>query len=162
MPFKVDAASGQVTVHSDLDYERRPRSYHLYLRASDYGRPLQRHGFTTLVVAVVDVNDSPPRFRRRRCSVRLSRRSARKGSVVAEAGAIDADADARLVYSSAPSVNNDTRGCLRVDVDDGDVTLQCTPASFLDVYGWTFGVVATDGVHTTDVNTVSGGESRRE
>ncbi|XP_067672062.1 protocadherin Fat 4-like [Haliotis asinina] len=58
--FKIDNSNGEITLDGQLDYESI-KEYRLLVRAQDGGRP-PRLSFTTVSVAVVDVDDRPPVF----------------------------------------------------------------------------------------------------
>ncbi|XP_071105938.1 protocadherin Fat 4-like [Haliotis cracherodii] len=60
--FKIDNSSGEITLDGQLDYEAI-KEYRLLVKAEDGGRP-PRLSFTTVSVAVVDVDDSAPVFDR--------------------------------------------------------------------------------------------------
>jgi hypothetical protein len=58
--FRIGSRSGRVTVKDELDYEKK-QSYTIFIKAQDSGVPT-RYEMTTLVVELLDVNDTPPYF----------------------------------------------------------------------------------------------------
>lgn len=59
--FSIDSNTGWISTRKDLDHETNP-SYTFTVVASDLGETLSLSSTTTVMVAVSDINDNPPRF----------------------------------------------------------------------------------------------------
>ncbi|XP_078140221.1 protocadherin Fat 3a isoform X1 [Centroberyx gerrardi] len=90
--FSIDSNTGWISTLKDLDHESNP-SYTFTVVALDLGETLALSSTTTVTVAVLDINDNPPRFleERYRGSVR---ESDPPGEVVAVLNTRDDDSSA--------------------------------------------------------------------
>lgn len=119
--FRVDPESGELQVIGYLDRERESE-YFLNVTVWDAGRP-RRAAARLLPVAVLDVNDNAPRFRRALASFRVTE-NALNGTAVFRAEATDRDAGdfGRVTYELAGGAD----GEFCVERDSGAL-LVCAP-----------------------------------
>lgn len=116
--FEMDADSGEVFTSIKLDRESQA-NYELVIEAVDQGSP-QRTGTASVLVAVLDKNDNPPRFSRL-FSVNVTE-NAEIGTFVIKVTSTDQDVgdNAKVAYSFTENVGNK----FAIDSATGDVTVR--------------------------------------
>ncbi|OQR72387.1 fat cadherin-related tumor suppressor-like, partial [Tropilaelaps mercedesae] len=141
--FRIDPSTGSVSAAHRLDREVRD-FYSFGVEVCDSGRPaaLCSRVPAKVVVHVLDVNDSPPRFEREFYNVTLVLPTHR-GVTVARLSATDADLDAVIRYAIA---GGNSEEHFSVDAVTGLVKVN-QPNDILDFYRLV--VAAHDGVHQT-------------
>ena len=80
IPFEIDEFSGQIRSNRLLDFESDRRTYHLKIRASDWGTPYRRQSEMRLTIRLLDINDNRPQFERINCVGDLDRDLVNPGS----------------------------------------------------------------------------------
>ncbi|KAI6243857.1 hypothetical protein M3Y99_00051000 [Aphelenchoides fujianensis] len=137
--FRVDREFGWLLVAGEgLDFERKQR-YNLTIVASYQGGLSTERAF---VVEVLDVNDSPITFEKKRYEVRLDERNARLNQAVLRLNVNDADSSA--VQNISISLSGRKHGDL-LRLDERNVVVNKRPVEFAS-FNETFDLIASDGL----------------
>ncbi|KAI7797596.1 putative cadherin EGF LAG seven-pass G-type receptor 3, partial [Triplophysa rosa] len=94
-PFVINAATGWVTVRSELDRES-VEHYYFGVEARDYGAP-PLSATASITITVMDVNDNRPEFLQKEYYVRLNEDAA-VGTSVVIVTAVDRDVNSAVTY----------------------------------------------------------------
>ena len=133
-------------VREPLDREARA-SYSITLVAIDGGTGEQFK--VPLIVTVLDVNDSPPRFERPVYTVSASERRATVGTEIVRVLATDPDERGELSYRLAPGGGgaSDAESAFAVDERTGAITVR-SALDYETLQQYRFRVQVSDGVHS--------------
>ncbi|XP_076058992.1 fat-like cadherin-related tumor suppressor homolog [Oratosquilla oratoria] len=155
VPFSIDPFDGTIKTTAILDYEAQRRIYTIKVRASDWGTPFKRETETTVKVKVRDVNDNRPQFEGIDCAGWVSL-DAPVGTSVLTLSALDLDADSVVSYRLTGGHED---GCWALDATAGVLALTCDLRSTIGEgerpQPRIVNVTATDGLHTSDVTSVT-------
>uniref|UniRef100_A0A673G0U8 Cadherin EGF LAG seven-pass G-type receptor 3-like n=1 Tax=Sinocyclocheilus rhinocerous TaxID=307959 RepID=A0A673G0U8_9TELE len=110
-PFVINAATGWVTVSSELDRES-VEHYFFGVEARDYGAP-PLSATASVTITVMDVNDNRPEFLQKEYYVRLNEDAA-VGTSVVSITAVDRDVNSAVTYqiTGGNTRNRFCRGCM--------------------------------------------------
>ncbi len=96
-PFVINAATGWVTVSSELDRESVVVEHYFFgVEARDYGAP-PLSATASVTITVMDVNDNRPEFLQKEYYVRLNEDAA-VGTSVVIVTAVDRDVNSAVTY----------------------------------------------------------------
>lgn len=138
--FRLDPASGVLTVRTPLDREATP-THRIVVRALDAGDP-PRSSTAVVLLTVADVNDNPPEFERRQYDV-LAPELLAPGAQLLRVHALSRDAGVNAdVYYSI--VDGDERGDFAVDRHSGVISV-ARPLDYEAVRSYALSVQAMDG-----------------
>lgn len=87
--FEIVPDTGEIKTKKKLDRESI-KSYTLSLKASDHGKPMQKFGYSVVVIKVSDVNDNTPKFTKKLYEFKIAE-DATVGSPVGSVSASDDD-----------------------------------------------------------------------
>lgn len=160
LPFAIDHSTGEISLIRGLDFEAPPRSYHLFVRASDWGEPFRRQSQMLLNVTVEDVNDHRPQFEKTNCTAYVPL-TTRAFTEIMTFTAVDLDRGSSIRYRMfTPEADR----CFTINEQSGTVELICNLKKELARNGagklnqqqqqpaWTISVSATDGNYFSDPN----------
>uniref|UniRef100_A0A8C2HNH4 Cadherin, EGF LAG seven-pass G-type receptor 3 n=1 Tax=Cyprinus carpio TaxID=7962 RepID=A0A8C2HNH4_CYPCA len=136
-PFVINAATGWVTVSSELDRES-VEHYFFGVEARDYGAP-PLSATASVTITVMDVNDNRPEFLQKEYYVRLNEDAA-VGTSVVSVTAVDRDVNknARITYYLEDNIPQ-----FRIDPASGAITLQAE-LDYEDQMTYTLAITARD------------------
>ena len=137
--FNVDPNSGEVTLRSFLDRERKEHHVLEVLAVDQGDRPLSN--IVKVFVTVLDANDNAPTFEDLEYNVRLSDKASR-GQFVASVRAIDPDEESNLSYGI---IGGNEDHVFAINPKNGIVTL-ANLHSFGQVSSYSLNLSVTDGV----------------
>uniref|UniRef100_A0A673G5N3 Cadherin EGF LAG seven-pass G-type receptor 3-like n=1 Tax=Sinocyclocheilus rhinocerous TaxID=307959 RepID=A0A673G5N3_9TELE len=138
-PFVINAATGWVTVSSELDRES-VEHYFFGVEARDYGAP-PLSATASVTITVMDVNDNRPEFLQKEYYVRLNEDAAVGTSVVMvviSATDDDVGENARITYYLEDNIPQ-----FRIDPASGAITLQAE-LDYEDQMTYTLAITARD------------------
>ena len=150
VPFDVDHFTGIVQTTRNLDYETMRRTYHVKIRASDWGVPFRQESDKVVTIKLENVNDNSPEFEQSDCTGYLSR-EAKPGIRLIILPAIDFD-DGNIITYAIVSGNDDD--CFKIEPSTGAISLADCDLLDYPHSMKAISVVATDGQHMSTPTTV--------
>ncbi|XP_041359153.1 protocadherin Fat 1-like isoform X2 [Gigantopelta aegis] len=141
VPFDVDHFTGIIQTTQILDYETMRRTYHVKIRASDWGVPFRQESDKVVTIKLENVNDNCPEFEKTDCTGYLSR-DTKPGTQLVILPAIDFD-DGNIITYSIVSGNDDD--CFKIEPSTGAIALRDCDLLDYPHNARIISVVATDG-----------------